>query len=81
MHTTAQLLVTLSKMNILDQNKELANKVLVWSINEMFDKKKGYFYYYKEKYFSIKISYMRWTQAWMFLGLSHYLSYKKEEIV
>ena len=80
MHTTAQLLVTLSKMNILNQNKELVNKVLFWSINEMFDQKKGYFYYYKEKYFTIKIPYMRWTQAWMFLGLSHYqLLSEKEE--
>jgi len=77
MHTTAQLLVTLSKMKILDQNKELVNKVLAWSINEMFDKRNGCFYYYKEKYFTNKISYMRWTQAWMLLGLSHYLMHRQ----
>lgn len=73
MHTTAQLIVTLSKMNLLAQKKELANKVISWSFKNMYDEKKGYFYYYKEKYFNIKIPYMRWTQAWMLLGLSHYL--------
>lgn len=72
MHTTAQLLVTLSKMHVLDQNKNLADQVLSWSFDNMFDEKKGYFYYNKEKYFTNKIPYMRWTQAWMFLGLSHY---------
>lgn len=78
MHTTAQLIITLSKMNLLDQKKELVDKVLSWSFEHMFDEKKGYFYYYKEKYFTIKIPYMRWTQAWMFLGLSHYLLFEKE---
>lgn len=72
MHTSAQLIVTLSKMDLLEQNKDLADKVLSWSFENMFDQKRGYFYYYKEKYFTIKIPYMRWTQAWMFLGLSHY---------
>jgi hypothetical protein len=73
MHTTAQLIVTLCKMNLLSQYKELTDKVILWSLKNMSDEKKGYFYYYKEKYFTIKIPYMRWTQAWMFLGLSHYL--------
>jgi hypothetical protein len=72
MHTTAQLLVTLSKMNALNQNKKLVDKVLSWSFKNMFDERKGYFYYNKEKYFTNRIPYMRWTQAWMFLGLSHY---------
>ncbi len=73
MHTTAQLIVTLSKLNLLSKYKELADKVIFWSFKNMYDEKNGYFYYYKEKYFTIKIPYMRWTQAWMLLGLSHYL--------
>ena len=79
MHTTAQLIVTLSKMNILEKNRNLVDSVLAWSFTNMYDEKRGCFYYYKEKYFAIKISYMRWTQAWMFLGLSHYQLLKKEE--
>lgn len=72
MHTTAQLIITLSKMNLLNEKKILIEKVISWSIENMFDFKKGYFYYYREKYFTIKIPYMRWIQAWMFLGISHY---------
>jgi hypothetical protein len=78
MHTTAQLIVTLSKIGILKEKMELVDKVLTWSIENMFGARSGYFYYYKEKYFTIKIPYMRWTQAWMFLGLSHYMLIKKK---
>jgi hypothetical protein len=74
MHNTAQLIVTLKKMNLLDKEKDLVDRVLNWSFNNMYNKKRGYFYYYKEKFFIIKIPYMRWVQAWMFLGLSHYKS-------
>lgn len=71
MHTTAQLIITLSKMEILSNNQKFVEKVLSWSLDNMYDEK-GFFYYYKEKYFTIKISYIRWIQAWMFLGISHY---------
>ena len=79
MHTSAQLIVTLKKMNILGEKKKLVDRVIGWSIENMFDENKGYFYYYKEKYFTIRIPYMRWTQAWMFLGLTHYLLFQKEK--
>lgn len=72
MHTTAQLIVTLSKLSLIKQNKELVDKALLWGFENMFDQEKGYFYYYKTNYYTIKIPYMRWTQSWMFLALSHY---------
>ena len=78
MHNTAQFIVTLSKMNLIEEHRTLVDKVINWSFENMFDQKKGYFHYYKEKKFRIKIPYMRWTQAWMFLGLSHYLFYTKK---
>ena len=34
---------------------------------------KGYFYYQVNRYFSSKIPYMRWAQAWMFYAFSMYL--------
>ena len=72
LHTTAQLIVTLSKIGRFDSHRELINKVLNWSQNNMFDDKKAYFYYYKNRFFTIKINYIRWIQAWMMLGYSHY---------
>jgi hypothetical protein len=79
MHTTAQLLVTLKELNLLSQKKEIADRVLAWSFKNMFDEKQGYFYYYMEKYFKIRIAYMRWTQAWMFYALSGYILHFKEQ--
>jgi hypothetical protein len=76
MHTTAQLTVTLSKMNEFQSYQKLIEKVLNWSIGNMFDSKKGYFYYQKNKFFRNKIPYMRWTQAWMFYGMSEYIKNK-----
>jgi hypothetical protein len=63
--------VLLAKFN---QHKDLADKVLLWTINNMQDKK-GFFYYQVNKYISSKIPYMRWTQAWMFYA---FCVYKKE---
>lgn len=79
MHNTAQLIITLTKLGKLEQYKPLADKVLQWSIDNMFNKKKGYFYYYKEKWFTVNIPYIRWIQAWMFVGLSYYKLFNKNE--
>lgn len=80
MHTTAQLIITLSKMNLFGQNIELIDKVISWSFTNMYDVKKSYFYYNKEKYFTNRVSYMRWTQAWMFFSLSQYLIETKGQL-
>lgn len=70
-HCPGQLLVTLFQMNKIDEYKELTDKVLTWTINNMQDKK-GYFYYQFKKSISSKISYMRWSNAFMFNALSYY---------
>lgn len=84
LHNTAQLIILSNKLQFFNEEKQLIDRVLSWSIENMFDQNKHYFYYYKEKTFTNKISYMRWIQAWMFLGLSTYqyednISIKKSE--
>lgn len=54
----------------------LANKVAQWTIANMYDFKKGYFYYQKTRYWKNKINYLRWSQAWMFIGLSYLMYYE-----
>jgi len=71
-HAPAQFIVTLYRLGKLNEHREMADKVLEWTIRNMQDKK-GYFYYQINKYFTSRISYMRWSQAWMFYGLSTYL--------
>jgi rhamnogalacturonyl hydrolase YesR len=71
-HSTAQLIVTLCKTDKLEEYAGTAEKVLGWTIENM-QSTKGYFYYQINRYFSSRIPYMRWAQAWMFYALSMYL--------
>lgn len=71
-HATAQLIITLSRLNKFKECKELIDKVLTWTIQNM-QSPKGYFYYQIKKIFNLKIPYMRWGQAWMFYSLSLYM--------
>ena len=72
-HSPAQMIVTLVKLNKFYDYKDLIDRVLNWTIDNM-QSEKGYFYYQINRYFSSRIPYMRWAQAWMFLALSIYLS-------
>jgi len=71
-HCPGQLLVTLSRMGRMSQYRELAEKVIVWTIGNM-QSPHGYFYYQLKRGVSSKISYMRWSNAFMFNALSHYI--------
>ena len=71
-HCPGQLMVTLSRLHKLDDNQELTVKVMDWTIKNMQDKR-GYFYYQLKQGISSKISYMRWSNAFMFCAMSFYL--------
>lgn len=71
-HCPAQVIVTLSKLGIFKNHEALLSKVLDWTIDNM-QHKKGYFYYQLKKGMSSKISYMRWSNAFMFNAMAHYL--------
>jgi hypothetical protein len=77
-HAPAQLVVTLSRMRRFAQNKDLIDRVLNWTIDNM-QSRKGYFYYQVSKHYTVKIPYMRWSQAWIFYGLSIYLCDAKKD--
>jgi rhamnogalacturonyl hydrolase YesR len=70
-HCPAQLFVTLSKLDKFKEHKDLANKVFNWSVLNM-QSKTGYFYYQLKKIWSSKISYMRWSNAFMFNAMTFY---------
>ncbi len=71
-HCPGQLFVTLSRLHQSDNYRDIAERVMHWTIKNMQDKK-GYFYYQLKPGISSKISYMRWSNAFMFNALSHYL--------
>jgi hypothetical protein len=69
-HSLAQSIITLLTLKDLEENNiSLAQDVVRWTMNNMWDEK-GYFYYQVLPQFTSKIPYMRWSQAWMLLALS-----------
>ena len=82
-HAPAQLVITLQKLGKMENHKELQTRVLEWTIDNM-QSDKGFFRYQINKYVTSKISYMRWSQAWMFNSLAVYLNHfvpKTEKIL
>ncbi|MBR0023928.1 MAG: delta-aminolevulinic acid dehydratase [Muribaculaceae bacterium] len=71
-HCPAQLFVTLAKMNKFQEYKLISEKVLKWTVDNM-QSSNGYFYYQLKKGINSKISYMRWSNAFMFYALTYYL--------
>jgi len=77
-HAPAQMVITLAKLGKFQEHKAIMDKVLSWTINNM-QSEKGFFYYQVNKFFSSKIPYMRWAQAWMFYALSTYTKFENSE--
>ncbi len=71
-HCPGQLVVTLSRLHKYREYRGLVHDVLGWTIKNM-QSKKGYFYYQIKPGISSKISYMRWSNAFMFCALSCYI--------
>lgn len=71
-HAPSQLFVTLQKAGMFREQLPLAERVLKWTVEHM-QAPGGYFYYQKRRFLTNKIAYMRWSQAWIFYGLSYYL--------
>ncbi|MGB7586850.1 MAG: hypothetical protein WBM11_18555 [Terriglobales bacterium] len=72
-HCVAQSIITLVDLQDLDSsNVALAHSVFGWAMDHMWDDR-GFFYYRILRTCTIRTSYMRWTQAWMFLALCRLL--------
>ena len=71
-HCPAELLLVIAKLKKYGKYSELSKKILTWTINNMQDEK-GYFYYQLKPIISSKISYMRWSNAFMFNAFTFFL--------
>ncbi|MCC7233574.1 MAG: delta-aminolevulinic acid dehydratase [Bacteroidia bacterium] len=65
----AQTLLTLCRFG----DRDKARAVCAWMIENMQDAA-GYFYFRRYRYFTSKISFMRWSNAWMFAGMTGVLA-------
>lgn len=69
-HSVAQSIITLLVFKDLDVNNvTLAHNVFRWAMTHMWYEH-GYFYYRVYPFLTLKMPYMRWSQAWMMLALA-----------
>ncbi len=69
-HNQSQGIITLIRLSYLSPNYSVfAATIANWTIKNM-QNKKGYFYYKKYPFYTIKTPFMRWSQAWMLLALT-----------
>lgn len=71
-HSVAQSVITLTAMNDIDKDAmKLTGSVLQWAFKNLLSPE-GYFYYQQGRFLKNRISYMRWSQAWMLYALAIY---------
>ena len=63
----------------MNKYKNLVDKTFEWTIENMQDER-GFFYFQKNRTFTSRIPYMRWSQAWMFYAMTFYLKSNKYEL-
>jgi hypothetical protein len=79
-HCIAQSIITLLEFKHFDpEHVSRAGSVFKWAMKHMWDDR-GFFYYRMLRSCTIRISYMRWSQAWMLLALSTLLSESAEHL-
>ena len=72
MHSVAQAVITLLKVDGSQSSIELARKIINRSIELMYMPDKHRFVYQKHKYYTNSVNYMRWTQAWVYYSFSYF---------
>jgi len=79
-HCLAQSIITLEAVKGYDKaNHRLALSILNWALENMWSNG-GYFYYRVHRFHKNRISYLRWSQAWMALALSLLLSKEEDQV-
>lgn len=63
-HAPAEALCFFSQEGASYRN--LTEKILTWTLKNMYNPKTGLFYFRKSSSFTIKIPYIRWSEAWAF---------------
>jgi hypothetical protein len=72
-HAAATAIVTLLELQKLDAGAhELAGAIAGWTITNLRDTR-GFFYYQRRRFGTVRTPFMRWTQAWMLCALARLL--------
>ena len=78
-HAAGAALVALAELRALDAGATaLAETIAGWVIENLRDPR-GFFYYQRRRFHTVRAPYMRWSEAWMMYGLSRTLEVKKKK--
>jgi hypothetical protein len=68
-HSAAQGIITFLEIG---QDRAGAERIARWTLGNLWDER-GHFYFQKTRLWTNRIPYLRWSGAWMFLGLARLL--------
>ncbi len=72
-HAAATAIVTLVELQDLDDSAlPLAKTIAAWTILNLRDAR-GFFYYQRRRFYTVRTPYMRWTQGWLLYALARLL--------
>jgi hypothetical protein len=72
-HSAGAAVVAFLELQELDTDAlALAQKVAHWAI-ENLQSQRGFFYYQRRRFYTVRTPYMRWSQAWMMYALARLL--------
>lgn len=72
-HAAASAIVTLLECRDRDETSAtMARQIASWTIANLRDER-GFFYYQRRRFYTVRKPYMRWTQAWMLYALARLL--------
>ena len=75
-HAAATAIVTLIELQELDRDAlPLAKTIAAWTIRNLRDSR-GFFYYQRRRFYTVRTPFMRWTQAWVLYSLARLLEEK-----
>ena len=72
-HSAGAAIVALLELRWLDRGAlEQAEKIALWALGNLRDGR-GFFYYQRRRFYTVRTPHMRWSQAWMLYALSRLL--------
>ncbi|HJR08949.1 MAG TPA: hypothetical protein VJ842_16950 [Pyrinomonadaceae bacterium] len=73
-HATGAAVVALMELkDLMPDASSVADRVIRWTLENLRDPQRGFFYYQRRRFYTVRTPYMRWTQAWMMYALARRL--------
>ncbi len=78
-HSAGAAMVALMELQSLDAGAiERAETIARWAIDNLRDPR-GFFYYQRKRFYTVRTPYLRWSEAWMMYGLAGLLEGKSKK--